>query len=356
MKTTLICTIGPSCEKKKDLLNLKNAGVNIFRINLSHASLEDICKYHEIAKEINIDIAIDTEGAQLRTKNYEAKEILLRKGDKFNMQRSGCLSSISPINITPKNIINQLTIGDLIRLDFNGAIAKITSSDLENVKCEIISTGKVGHNKGADCLHKKLEFSDFTDKDIEALKIANSLGINKVFISFCQSKNPIKYARKIVNNAWICSKIESKISIHNLPEIAEYSDTLLIDRGDLSREVSILDIPFSQRGIIKVAKEYQTPCYLATNVLESLIDGDLPTRAELSDIVSSLEMGCSGIVLAAETAIGKKPVLCAEIVRELVHKFYLSKAGLLHSDLDRGEITDHEMNVWINRNSMMGNI
>ena len=98
-----------------------------------------------------------------------------------------------------------------------------------------------------------------------------------------------------------------------------------------------------------MSSSMNTPCYVATNVLESLIFGELPTRAELNDIVSTLEMGAQGIVLAAETAIGKKPRLCVEIVRELMHKYMLSSNSLLFGDLDRDEITDPTMKLWLNR-------
>ena len=155
----------------------------------------------------------------------------------------------------------------------------------------------------------------------------------------------------IIPNSIVTSKIESKYSIHNLIEICEYSDAILIDRGDLTREISIMDIPFAQRGIIKVAKENNVPCYVATNVLESLIEGNLPTRAELNDIVSTIEMGAGGIVLAAETAIGKKPILCAEIVKELIHRYNLHKNQLLFADLERNEINDKEMKLWLNRHN-----
>ena len=111
-----------------------------------------------------------------------------------------------------------------------------------------------------------------------------------------------------------------------------------------------MDIPFAQRGILKIALENQIPCFIATNILESLINGNLPTRAELNDIVGTLEMGASGLVLAAETAIGNKPILCAEIVSELMHRFQLHKSGLLFADIDRNEITDEEMKIWLNRN------
>ena len=134
-----------------------------------------------------------------------------------------------------------------------------------------------------------------------------------------------------------------------LPIICNYSDAILIDRGDLSREISILDIPFAQRGIINVALNNKTPCYVATNVLESLITQDLPTKAELNDIVSTLQMGAAGIVLAAETAIGANPILCAEIVKELIHKYQLHESGLLFADVDRNEITDEKMKMWLNR-------
>ena len=104
------------------------------------------------------------------------------------------------------------------------------------------------------------------------------LGIKEIFISFCKSKQVIQRVKSIIPNSIVTSKIESKYSIHNLIEICEYSDAILIDRGDLTREINIMDIPFAQRGIIKVAKENNVPCYVYTNVLESLIEGNLPTR------------------------------------------------------------------------------
>ena len=98
-----------------------------------------------------------------------------------------------------------------------------------------------------------------------------------------------------------------------------------------------------------MCNSFDKPCFVATNVLETLIAGNLPTRAELSDIVNLFESGAAGVVLAAETAIGKKPVLCAEIVKELFHKYNLAKNGLMFCDVDRNEITDVEMSVWLNR-------
>ena len=214
---------------------------------------------------------------------------------------------------------------------------------------ECVSSGIVGNNKGVDILNNSIQLNDFTEKDLAALELGKRMGIEQVFISFCKSSEAILKAKSIIPEARIISKIESKLSIHNLNEICKVSDALLIDRGDLTREINIMDIPFAQRGIVKTALENKIPCYVATNVLESLIEGKLPTRAELNDIVGTLEMGAAGIVLAAETAIGTKPILCAEIVNELMHRFKLYKTGLLFADTERNEITDTEMRLWLNR-------
>ena len=130
--------------------------------------------------------------------------------------------------------------------------------------------------------------------------------------------------KNLSKNLRVTSKIESKQSINNLHSICEVSDAILIDRGDLTREINIMDIPFAQRGIVKVANSYGKPCYIATNVFESLIEGNLPTRAELNDVVGSLEMGAEGIVLAAETAIGKFPVESILFLKKMI-KIFISK-------------------------------
>ncbi len=346
----LICTIGPSSDSKDKLLALKKAGVDIFRVNMSHASIDDLKRFQMIAEEINIKIGVDTEGAQIRTKISKGKQITLKKNESFTIY---CIPNKNEestlLSLYPESVFPLIQVGQLLRFDFNGAVAKVISINQGNIQCHCLNNGVIGHNKGVDILNQSVFIPDFTEKDINALEISKSLGINEVFISFCKSVHAINTARKVNPNARVTSKIESKLSIHNLHNICKFSDSILIDRGDLTREISIMDIPFAQRGIVHVAQMNQTPCYVATNILESLINGTLPTRAELNDIVGTLEMGASGIVLAAETAIGNKPILCAEIVSELMHRYRLHKAGLLFADLDRDEITDDEMKIWLNR-------
>tara|TARA_B100000475_G_C14998531_1_gene315350 strand:+ start:79 stop:1146 length:1068 start_codon:yes stop_codon:yes gene_type:complete len=349
----LICTIGPSCDSELSLTQLKKAGVDIFRVNMSHATLNDLYQYQEIAKKLNIKLGLDTEGAQMRTNIYGKKEkyLQIRKGDIFKInKRSTKKDDTKGISLYPNYVCDKLEENLKIRFDFNGAIAIIKKNYKDHLECMCTNGGLIGNNKGVDILNHYIDLPDFTEKDKEALEIANSLGIEEIFISFCKSTKAINFVKKTVRNAKVTSKIESKMSIHKLDDICNFSDAILIDRGDLTREINIMDIPFAQRGIIKTAKKYNKPCYVATNILESLIKDNLPTRAELNDIVGTLEMGASGIVLAAETAIGHKPILCAEIVNELIHRYKLYQVGLLFADIERDEITDKEMRVWLNRN------
>ncbi len=343
-----ICTIGPSCKDVATLKKLKEAGVDIFRINLSHANLDEIEKYYSIANDIGIRIGIDTEGAQIRTKLKGEESISLIPGSKFRIDLIDSKEADCGFSLYPKTVYSLLEEGDIIRLDFNGASIQVTQKEKKEIILECITGGVIGDNKAADC-SRCINLPDFTEKDLKGLRLANQIGIEEIFVSFCKSDQAIKITRDLVKNANITSKIESKLSINSLISICKNSDAILIDRGDLTREINILDIPFAQRGIIEVARREATPCYVATNVLESLINGDLPNRAELNDIISTIEMGASGIVLAAETAIGKHPILCAEIIKELIHRFQLHKAGLLFADIERNEITDEKMRMWLNR-------
>ena len=316
---------------------------------MSHANLSDIKRFHKLAKKLDIRLGLDTEGAQIRTKLKDKTPLILQKNELFTIHRNkGDKNENDKLSLYPEEVLSELQCGDKIRLDFDGASVEVIDKNENQLTFKCDAPGNVGDNKGADC-YRPLKLPDFTKKDLEALRVASELGIKEIFISFCKSTNAINKAREIVKSSIVTSKIESRLSINSLASICNKSDAILIDRGDLSREINILDIPFAQRGIVQVAKEHKTPCYVATNVLESLITGDLPSRAELNDIVSTLQMGASGIVLAAESAIGKNPVLCAEIVRELMHRFELNKSGLLFADVDRNEITDSKMRIWLNR-------
>ena len=350
--SNIIATIGPSCNTLNKLLELKKAGVKIFRVNMSHSTIDQLKTFANIGLKNNLQIGLDTEGGQIRTMLQGIKSLEIKKGDIIKIYKDFSDKDLNKaIAFYPEDSLDQIEKGSLIRLDFNGASVLVEKKDQSYIECKCLSAGTIGNNKGVDVLNKKIYLPDFTKKDLECFKRIEEFKIKDIFISFCKSKEAVLKLKNLSNEIKVTSKIESKESIHNLHSICEASDAILIDRGDLTREINIMDIPFAQRGIIKVANIYNKPCYVATNVFESLITGDLPTRAELNDVVGTLEMGAAGIVLAAETAIGKKPVLSVEIIKELIHRFKLYNDGLLFADVERNEITDLDMKLWLNRNN-----
>jgi pyruvate kinase len=179
----------------------------------------------------------------------------------------------------------------------------------------------VGSNKAAD-IERDIELPSITEKDRKAIEIGRKAGIKHFALSFSSSRREVEKFRDLTGEgAYIISKVESKKGVANIDGILEASDAILIDRGDLSRQVPIELVPFFQRRLISTAKLAEKEVFVATNLLESMIISQQPTRAEVNDIVSTIEMGATGLVLAAETAVGKYPIGSVKMVRKLTKQF-----------------------------------
>ena len=197
----------------------------------------------------------------------------------------------------------------------------VTEIYASHCKAEVINEGKIGNNKAAD-VNRDVSLKPITPKDEQAIKIGKRMGIHHYALSFASSKNDIEIMReKIGDDSYLISKVESMTALNNLKDIIQLSDVILIDRGDLSRQLPIEKIPFLQRRIISSAHARNTEVFVATNLLESMVTTMTPTRAEVNDVVSTLLMGASGLVLAAETAIGQYPVECVEMIHKLIEQY-----------------------------------
>jgi len=347
----IIVTLGPASSDINTLKRFHELNVSDYRINLSHANLEQLENYIDLTSGLGLNLAIDTQGAQIRTFLYQELPIDLELGEPLYIVNDPCsATNHKSISFMPDQIFPQLRIDDLFRIDFDGPILRVEETNNCFHKLTCLKPGTIISNKGVDCMNRNLSIDALSERDYKALEYLNHTNINTVYISFTSNADVIKQIRTFANKKLkVIAKIENRLGIHSLNSICIEADGILIDRGDLSREISILDLPFAQRGIIKTAQEHQIPCYIATSILESLLHQGLPLRSELNDIVSNLENGAHGIVLAAETAIGKKPILSVEIVAELIHKYNMFKNSLLFADLDRNEITDHDFKIWLNR-------
>jgi pyruvate kinase len=320
-KKLIFATIGPSSMNKETIQKMDKSGVDIFRINLSHT---ESCNFEKIINDVSKwtkkPICPDTEGAQLRTGKLSQEELIVKTNDIVELVGVGNKSSnnVMPLNIYSPN--NIFLVGDLVKIDFEEVLIQIIKINTKSVVAEIITGGIIRSNKGIS-VDRQIDLPYLTEKDIEVIAISNRLNIKTIFLSFCSNGESIKELRSLFDyKITIISKVESQSGLINIDEICIYSDGILIDRGDLSRDVAIEKIAFAQSYIMEKGIKHKTPVFTATNFLESMIEKPKPTRAEINDIVSTLASGGSGIVLAAETAIGKYPVDCVRIVSRIIRE------------------------------------
>ena len=319
MKKDIIATLGPASLDKKTIRNMDYSGVDLFRINLSHTEINDF--EHIIRKVQNWTakpVCPDTEGAQLRTGSIEGGQKKVETHETIVFVDTNKNSTINCIPLSINNINNILKPCDIMKIDFDSVIVQLKDVQNHYVSGRVISGGIIGSNKGIS-IDREINLPCFTKKDIEAFNIASELQLKTIFLSFCSNANDVIKLRTYFNyEINIISKIESKTGLENLSEICKESDGILIDRGDLSRDVPLEKIAYAQKYILNKAKEFNTDVYIATNLMESMIEKSKPTRAEINDIVNVLETGAKGLVLAAETAIGKYPVDCVRIMSRII--------------------------------------
>ena len=326
-KIKVICTLGPSSFSKPILKLLSKEKVDIFRINLSHTNTEQIDKKIKYLKQNNIkNICIDTEGAQIRT-THTKKIYFIKKNSKIEIYNENNFSNNKKIYLYPYFDLNKLEVGTKIDIGFNNLSIKIIKKNplKEFVLCKVLSEGYLDSNKGVH-IHSKINLPCLTLKDRYAIKLARKLKIKYYAISFVNSHKDLEEVKKITgHSSYIISKIETEDAIINLDKIIKNSDALLIDRGDLSRYVPIEKIPLAQENIINRSIKLNKPTYVATNLLESMIKNKQATRAEAHDVYSTLKEGAKGLVLAAETAIGKNPIECVRFIKKCINVYELNK-------------------------------
>ena len=308
----ILITLGPSSLNKNFLQFIKKFPVSYLRINMSHINVYNLQKTINFIRKYNkkTPICIDTEGAQIRTK--VRKERFLKFGQKIKITNIK-----GDINLYPEFIYKQIKINDILNIGFHNLKIKIIKNK-NNILCKVLSSGKLENNKGVHIENRKIKLNYLTKKDFEAIKIGEKFKIKNYALSFTNSTDDIMKFNNLLKGKNKIFKIETLKAIKNFRSILKKGNYFLIDRGDLSRELPIERIPSLQRHIIRESKALDTPVYVATNLLESMIENMNPTRAEVNDVVSSLLHGANGLVLAAETAIGKYPKECVSFVKKCI--------------------------------------
>lgn len=322
MPKEIFCTLGPASMSDRVLARLEEVGATLFRINLSHTRLVDVAQVIDfIQSRTAVPLCLDTEGAQIRTGELVEGKILVRENAVICAHRDPVPGDSQNLNLYPADIVDVLEVGDFISIDFHAVLVQVIETPRGRAVMRVLNGGEVGQNKPVT-VERPITLPPLTEKDRAALAIGREKGIRYVALSFANRASDVDEIRKLAGgDVFVISKIECRNGVANLDEIAARSDGLLIDRGDLSREIPVERIPALQKQIIRRGKEAGCKVYVATNLLESMVSAPTPTRAEVNDVYNTLIDGVDGLVLAAETAIGAHPIACANMIVKLIREY-----------------------------------
>ena len=327
--TKVIATLGPSTRTEADVRRIKAKGVDLIRINMSHSSLEDLRHFIGLARKVGIPFIIDTEGSQVRTGELAESTIDLEENSEIRLYCEPIVGDRTRLSLKPGFVIDHLAEGDLIHIDFDTVILRVSDVSTRPKGYLVANTmteGFIGRNKAVlidPAYDKPIALPALSEKDYQSIAIGLEAGIEYIAASFMRSGAFVDEVRRATRGSMkVISKIECIDGLENLDEITDRSDFLLIDRGDLSKEVPIEKIPLLQKMILHHARKRGTGVFVATNLLETMITQRKPTRAEVHDVVNTLLDGATGLTLAAETAIGKHPMECINTLNKIIRHFH----------------------------------
>jgi pyruvate kinase len=313
-KAKIIATLGPAIYNETKLKQLINLGVDAFRINFSHNIIginKIVSKIRKIEKSTNkkISLIADLQGVKLRVGKIKAESQKIKYNQKFVFDNKREIGSNSRITFPYPKILNRLKKGNKILID-DGKFIFIVLKKIGNSVITICKSKNcfIKSNKSVHIRNIDIVFNKLTVKDKNDIKLAIKLGCNWIALSYIQNEKLILEARKLLKkDIGIISKIENKHAIKNIINIIKATDSIMIARGDLAIDIGHSEVPKVQLSLIKKCSQYSKSVIVATQMLESMIENNTATRAEINDIATAIFQGADTVMLSAEAAIGKYP-------------------------------------------------
>ena len=318
-RTKIIATLGPATDEPGVLEKLIAAGVDVFRLNYSHQTHNHHEKRMKEIRRLSLEykhavaIIADLQGPKIRIENFKSGKIQLKEGGNFkiNTKLSSDSGDESQVGISYKQLANDLKLNDRLLIDDGRIVLGVLSIDNHIIDCEVITGGELTNSKGINLQGGGLSADALTNKDIEDMKHAAKIEVDFVAISFPRDAKDIKKARKMMKdcncNAQIIAKIERADALNHIEEIIKESDVIMIARGDLGVEVGDAALPPIQKSLIKKARDMDRAVITATQMMESMIENKIPTRAEVFDVANAVIDGTDAVMLSGETSIGHYP-------------------------------------------------
>jgi len=321
----ILATIGPATAAPDNLRLLNDVGVDAFRLNFSHGSLDDHLRSINALRQIEQDsgnplaIVADMQGPKIRVGEFEGGQIELRYGDTVTLEVSDKPGKDGLIRLPHPELVDALSPGDQLKFDDGKLMVTITANDGKSLLARVDVPGILKNKKGINVIGAVLPMSALTDKDREDMAFALDHNVDFIALSFVQNAQDVIEAKgTIQGRAAIIVKIEKPSALKELDEILSHADAVMVARGDLGVELPLEQVPVVQRRIIRKARSMGKPVIVATHMLESMIDSPTPTRAEASDVATAIYQGADAVMLSAETAVGRHPATAVAIMDRII--------------------------------------
>jgi pyruvate kinase len=342
----IVATLGPASTDPEIIEQLFLAGVDVFRLNFSHGSADDHRARAATLREIEhkhgrpIAILADLQGPKLRVGTFEGGPVQLVVGQPFRLQLAPIAGTAQAVTLPHPEIFAALVPGAELLLDDGKLRLKVERCDAGSADTTVLVGGRLSDRKGVNVPGVVLPISALTEKDRRDLEVALEIGADWIALSFVQRPEDIYEARGLVGTrAGLVAKLEKPAAIDRLEEVIEATDAVMVARGDLGVEMPAETVPPLQKRIVRICRQRGRPVIVATQMLESMIESPVPTRAEASDVATAIYDGADAVMLSAESAAGKHPVGAVQIMNRIIER--VEDDPLYRQFLD----TSHSANV-----------
>lgn len=351
-KTKIVATLGPATSSPEMIGSLIDAGVNIFRLNMSHAPHDWVRKVVSAIREastkrsLHVGILMDTQGPAIRTGDLSVP-LNLTPGQKFTLTVRGERSEEEhSVDVNYANFVNDISVGDVVLFD-NGAIEmKVLAKSGNKVECEVLTEGTLGSRRHINLPGVKVSLPALTAKDIVDVKLGLELEVDFIALSFVREARDLMQLKEHFTSSKhrprVVAKIEDQEAVKNLESIVAEADAIMVARGDLGIEIPYEELPIVQRRIVKTCLRVGKPVIVATHMLESMIESPMPTRAEVTDVANAVYEEADAIMLSGETTVGKYPLKCIEVFDRIAKRIERSGGARFY---EQAELTQTRQKV-----------
>lgn len=317
----IVATIGPASNP----LQLLQAGTTAFRVNFSHGEyathrqrIESI-RAAEQSLSVHVPIIADLQGPKIRVGKFEQGKISLRYGEEVTLEVSAEPGREGLIRLPHPEVLAALQSGDILKLDDGSITLSIVEKAGHTAKARVEVPGVLSDCKGVNLPYRALPIPALTEKDKADLEFALACGVDVIALSFVQTPQDILDAQQLIaGRAKILAKIEKPLALEQIEPIATLADMIMVARGDLGVELAMEQVPIAQRKIVQTCRRLGKPVIVATQMLQSMVETPVPTRAEASDVATAVYMGADAVMLSAESAVGKHPATAVAMMDRLI--------------------------------------